>query len=255
MAALIDQIIRFTIEQTTGKNPALFRDAKPHYKITMPEIAAKDIARAGNVLTATVTAMDTAMANRTASRQLAATVLVAMLKHLGIDPPDVTEVLDQADQDAEEAAQRGDAMQAELASRNAPVPGGGNDDNGDPAKAGAAREAWDAPDRYTALVEAALAQGDRPVHVTVHTPDVTVPVTVQAGDTTVNLPGPGLTTKETTHVRNDAGLITKSHTVERPAAGQAGQTVKETVFERGEDGQLKKAVTRETHQPDAPAGG
>lgn len=127
-ASIIDMVIRFTIEQTTTKNPALFRDASPAYRIRMPEIAAKDIARAGAVLTSVVTAMDTAMANSTASRQLAATVLVAMLKQLGVDA-DTQEVLDQADTDAEERQADSDTQQAILAAAkvakgfsNPPVP-------------------------------------------------------------------------------------------------------------------------------------
>lgn len=128
-AAFIDQFVRFTVEQATGKNPALFRDAQPAYRIRMPEIAAKDIARVGTVLVSVISAMDTAMANRTASRKLAVTVLVAMLKQLGIES-DPQEIIDQADIDAEERQAMADELQAEMARQNGgqtnpPVP---NDD-------------------------------------------------------------------------------------------------------------------------------
>lgn len=133
LASILDEVIRFTIEQTTGKNPALFREAELGYRIRMPEIAAKDIARAGAVLTSVVGAMDVAMGNRTASRQLAITVLVAMLKQIGIEA-DPNEILDQADQDDEENQARADLMAAKVAAQNPPVPdGGGDPGDGDPA--------------------------------------------------------------------------------------------------------------------------
>ncbi len=249
-AALIDQIIRFTIEQTTGKNPALFRDAKPFYKITMPEIAAKDIARAGNVLTATVAAMDTAMANGTASRKLAVQVMVGMLKHLGVEA-DPQEVLDDAEVEAEERQARADELQAGLAARNAPVPG--DDDGDEPPARGGKQEGADYGARLLdALVERSSG-GPAPVHVTVHTPDVQVPITVKTGDTAVVVPAPGTVARETTHVRDANGLLQKSVTVERPG-GPAAKTVKETTFERGDDGQLARARTVEHSEPDTPAG-
>lgn len=131
IASIVDTVIRFTVEQTTGKNPALFRDAKPAYMIRMPEIAAKDIARAGQVLTSVIAAMDVAMQNNTASRQLAVTVLVAMLKQLGIEA-DPQEILDQADVDAEERQAKLDDQMAAQAALNPPVP---DAETGEPAAA------------------------------------------------------------------------------------------------------------------------
>jgi hypothetical protein len=114
----LDQIVRFTLSSTKGKNPALFRDADPGYKIRMPEIKSKDIARVGTVLAQVVGAMDTSMANKTASRKLTAQVLVAMLRQLGVEA-DPMEVLEDADLEAEEKAELADALQAEIARRRA----------------------------------------------------------------------------------------------------------------------------------------
>jgi hypothetical protein len=96
----LDLIVRFSIEQALAKNPALFRDADLSYRIRMPEVQTKDVARVGQILAQVVGAMDAGMNNKTVSRQLAVTVTVAMLKHLGVDV-DTQEVIAQADQDAE----------------------------------------------------------------------------------------------------------------------------------------------------------
>ncbi len=115
-AGLLDLMVRFAIEQATGKNPILFRDATPFYKITMPEIAAKDIARAATALTAAAAAMDTGLANRTISRKLAVRVTTSLLKQLGIeaDPQAVADEIEEDDQERQETA---DLLQADMARR------------------------------------------------------------------------------------------------------------------------------------------
>lgn len=219
LVSLIDQIVRFTIESTTTKNPALFRDASPQYRIRVPEIAAKDIARAGTSLVSVISAMDTAMANGTASKQLAVTVLVAMLKQLGIEA-DPAEILQQAEDDAAERQDQADEMQAGLAAagpggkRNPPVP----DPEVDDPQVVREAEPTVAEQLLTRAMEALAAERGRPVHVNVNTPDVSVPVTVHQGDTTINMPKPWTVVKETTHQRTAAGLLDKSVTIETPAA-------------------------------------
>lgn len=126
LAAFLETIVLFTVQQHVRKNGALYRDADPGFKVVMPEIQAKDVSRVGQVLAQVVTAMDTAMGNKTASRQLAATVTLAMLKHLGVDA-DVNEVLKQADLEAEERQQAMDLMQQAMARAAA-----GGEDDGDP---------------------------------------------------------------------------------------------------------------------------
>ncbi len=126
LAAFLETIVLFTIQQHVRKNGALFRDADPGFKIVMPEIQAKDVSRVGQVLAQVVTAMDTAMANKTASRQLAVTVTLALLKHLGVEA-DATEVLKQADLEAEERQAAMDLMQERMAR----AAGGGEDDDPD----------------------------------------------------------------------------------------------------------------------------
>lgn len=128
--SFLEMIARYSIQHATKANPALFRDAQDGFKVRMPEIAAKDVSRIGQVLAQVVTAMDTAMSNRTASRQLAVVVTLAMLKHLGIEA-DPQEVMEAADVDAEERQAEFDERQAAAAAIAAksggkpPGPGGG----------------------------------------------------------------------------------------------------------------------------------
>jgi hypothetical protein len=126
-AAFLDQLVRFTIDSTTTKNPALFRDVQAGYRIRMPEIAAKDISRVGQVLAQVTAAMDTSMANHTASRRLTTVVLAAMLKQLGVDA-DPAEIMAEADQEKDEAQALADEMQANMAAAGGAVgskgPGG-----------------------------------------------------------------------------------------------------------------------------------
>jgi hypothetical protein len=121
----LSQIIRFAIEQATTKNPALFRDASTAFKIRMPEIQAKDISRVGQVLAQVVSAMDTAMANKTASRHLATTALTTMLGQMGLEA-DPNAVMEQADEEADERQEIADQIAAGVARdrslRNPPVP-------------------------------------------------------------------------------------------------------------------------------------
>lgn len=118
----IDQIVRFGVEQATGKNRTLFKDASPAYRIRMPEIAAKDIARVGQVLSSVVTAMDTGMANQTVSRRVAVTTTCALLKHLGVEA-DPQDVMKEADEEKEERDELAMQIARGQAGGNPPVPG------------------------------------------------------------------------------------------------------------------------------------
>lgn len=125
-AGFLSLQLRFAIEQAVGKNPALFSEADPAFRIVMPEIAAKDIARAGTVLAGVASAMDTGIANHTVSKDLALKATIAMLKQLGVEA-DIEEVKGQIEDDMAEAAELQDEIQAEVArmraNPNAPVPG------------------------------------------------------------------------------------------------------------------------------------
>jgi hypothetical protein len=142
----IDQMVRYAVEGVTGQNPALFREAKTAYRVVVPEIAAKDIARVGGVLAQVTTAMDTAMSNGTASRKLTVRVLSSMLAQLGIEA-DPNEILADADAEREERQAKADDIQAQMARRNPnpPIPADDQgdeddvDDEKEPARAGAAR--------------------------------------------------------------------------------------------------------------------
>lgn len=124
----LETIVRFAIQQATHRNPVLFQDAKDGFQVRMPEIQAKDVSRVGQIFSQVVSALDTAMQNKTASRQLAVTVTVGLLKHLGIDADPAT-VIEQADADAEERQDMADQIAAGVARDrarrgpvNAPVP-------------------------------------------------------------------------------------------------------------------------------------
>lgn len=146
----LEQPIRFAIEQATSTNPALFRQAKTGFKVRMPEIQAKDVSRVGQVLAQVVSALDTAMANKTASRPLATTTLTSLLKQLGIEA-DPIEVMQQADDEAEARDALADQIAQGVARdraqrRNAPVPDPDDpdddpDDDPPPARAADRRRA------------------------------------------------------------------------------------------------------------------
>lgn len=123
-AGLLDLMVRFAIEQQSGKNPILFQNAKPTYKITMPEIQAKDIARVGTVLSSVMTAMDTGIQNETVSKKLAIRVIAGLVQQLGIDA-DPRQITEEIEGEAEERDQLADELQSEMARlrRNQPVPG------------------------------------------------------------------------------------------------------------------------------------
>lgn len=113
----LNAILRFGLERQIDTNRALFRDlSDDKYAVVMPEIAAKDIARVGNVLAQVTAAMDTAMNNRTMSRRVATVVQLALMKHLGqgLDFK-ADEVMDAADEDAAERQERQDDMLANAA--------------------------------------------------------------------------------------------------------------------------------------------
>lgn len=123
---LIDEIVRFAVEGVITANRALFRDAKPQYRIRMPEIAAKDVSRVGGALAQVVAALDTAMGNATMDRRTAVTVTMALVKHLGVEA-DPQEIMDAADVEKEERQELADSMlQAELAARGRGPTGKGN---------------------------------------------------------------------------------------------------------------------------------
>lgn len=120
-AGFLNQLVRYTIEQTTGKNPALFRDMQAGYKVGMPEIAAKDIARVGQVLTSAAQAIDTGIANKTMSKQTGVKINAALIRQLGVNV-DAAQLAAEITGEADDQQELADALQAELA-RRAPAPG------------------------------------------------------------------------------------------------------------------------------------
>lgn len=118
-AGHLGMICRFAIEGATTFNRALYRDVEGvDFSIEMPEIAAKDIARVGTVLSGVVSAMDTAMANATMSRRASALVVTSLIRHLGVDL-DVEEVLKEADAEKAERQAADDERQALIAKATA----------------------------------------------------------------------------------------------------------------------------------------
>lgn len=119
---LIDLMVRFAVEGSTGKNPALFRDAALDFRIVMPEIGTKDIARAASALSQVVGANDTAITNKTMSRRSAVAIQAAITRHLGIeiDPMDIQ---DEIDQETDEGQEQADAIAAGVAARTAALSG------------------------------------------------------------------------------------------------------------------------------------
>jgi len=140
VGGVLDPIIRFAVENTQAKNPALFREVRQGYKINVPEISAKDISRVGQVVAAVMTGMDAALNNRTMSRQSVIQVQTALIGHLGV-PLDPQEVQNQVDEEEADRQAEDDARQAALAAArarnpnpNPPIP----PDPGDEGGAGAA---------------------------------------------------------------------------------------------------------------------
>lgn len=121
---LVDLLVRFAVEGATTRNPALFRDAALDYKIAMPEIAAKDISRAASALAQVVSANDTAITNKTVSRQAAITIQTAITRHLGIEL-EPGEIQDQIENETDEAQEQADAIAAGVAARTAALTGAG----------------------------------------------------------------------------------------------------------------------------------
>lgn len=132
-AGLLHQMVRFAIEQSTGRNPALYVSASPAFSIGMPEIAAKDVARVGQVLVSTASAIDTTIANRTLSRATGIRVMATMINQLGVKV-DVAEIAAEIEAEEEDRQALQDDLHAEVARQlarrgptNPPIP----DDNPD----------------------------------------------------------------------------------------------------------------------------
>lgn len=112
--ALLNAIVAFGVHKQRTANKVLFRDLKSEgFGVVMPEIASKDISRAAAGLAQVVGAMDQAMSNSTVSRRVAATIQIALTKHLvsGFDVK-VDDMLKDADSEAEERRDRQDELMA-----------------------------------------------------------------------------------------------------------------------------------------------
>lgn len=129
---IIRQIAQFVIESTTTSNPALFKDANTSLQVRMPEIAAKDIARVGQVLAQVASANDTAMNNGTMDRRTACTIQIALVKHLGVPDLNADQVLAGAEKEKADRQDEFDQRQSSLAAA-APR---GNPRNPPPASTG-----------------------------------------------------------------------------------------------------------------------
>lgn len=127
----IEQLVTFAIQQAVGKNPSLFKEAVQSFKVNMPELSAKDISRVGQVLSSVAAAMDTAIANKTGSRKLGTRVLVATLKHLGVDE-DVQALEAEIEDDRVDDEEKAADLQATMARQSAMGrPNPDDDDGGD----------------------------------------------------------------------------------------------------------------------------
>lgn len=227
-ASFLNQVIGFGVQSALKKNPALFKDANATWKITMPEIQAKDIARVGAVLASVASALDTSLANETMSRKAAMAIQVSIVKHLGVDISE-RDLEEQIEQDREQKQDRADQMQAQLAQRGLPGPGGRRnppvpDDDEPPRRTPPDDDDDDLRESLDDLVSRMDALADRPqppVNVQVHPAAVNVSVPVATPDVkvenTVHLPKGGKVIKETVHQRTAAGLLDKSITTETPA--------------------------------------
>lgn len=111
-------VLRYAIEGATTRNRSLFRDARPDFDVNVPEIATKDIARVGGVISNIVSACDVAQANGTMSKRAAVLVQLSVMRHLGIEL-DVEEVLQQAEAEEQERQAQADERAALIAKARA----------------------------------------------------------------------------------------------------------------------------------------
>lgn len=224
----INQVVQFGVQNAIQKSPALFRQLKPGWQVTMPEIAAKDIARVGGVLAQVATALDTSINNETMSKKTAIVIQSAIIKHLGVDI-DPNTLADEIDSEAEERQARADDMQASMAAAaaaagrnpNPPIPQGPPRRQLPPADP---VEEGEFLDRLDDLNDTMNRMADRPIDVHIAQPAVHVAaptvniqpaaVTVEA-PVSVNVPR-GKVVKETVHKRGQAGLLESSVTTETP---------------------------------------
>lgn len=112
--SMLRQIVVFTIQSTTNKNRALYRDARTAFTISMPEIQAKDVTRVGQAVAGVATAMQTASDAGLVSKRVGTVTICAVLQHLGVNE-DPKEVMAEAQREAEERQARADEMQANMA--------------------------------------------------------------------------------------------------------------------------------------------
>lgn len=106
---LIHGWLSFAVAHAVAANRVLYRGADLSFRVHMPEIAAKDLARAGATLSQVVAANDTAMANKTLPRRAAVQIQAAMITYLGIDLGSADDLLAQIDQDVADEVERTDA--------------------------------------------------------------------------------------------------------------------------------------------------
>jgi hypothetical protein len=118
----IELIVRFTIEQTIAKNRSLFRGVDPVFTVQMPEIAAKDVARVGQVLGQVASAMDTATNAGMLSKRVGTVAICAVLQHLGVNE-DPKAVLEEAAAEAEERQAKADDIAQGIARASRLGPG------------------------------------------------------------------------------------------------------------------------------------
>lgn len=140
LAVILGTVAEFTIQSTRLKNPALFNrgDKATSFTVQMPEIQAKDLARAGQVLSQVVGANDMAMANGTLDRRTAIAIQTSMAGHLGLKL-DAKVIEKAADAEREEREKKADEIQAGMAAAAAaarrnggnPPPASGDDDDAD----------------------------------------------------------------------------------------------------------------------------
>jgi hypothetical protein len=131
-ALTVKQMVTFTIQSTTQRNPALYRDINTKYKVVMPEIAAKDIARASASLASVATAGDTAVNSGLISRRVARLMILGIAQHLGVNA-DMELMEKEIEQEQEERDQKAMELQNSMAraAKNNPNPPAAPDDDDD----------------------------------------------------------------------------------------------------------------------------
>lgn len=114
----LELMVRYGIEGMVAANPAYYRGRDLGFSIEMPEIATKDVSRAGGVLSGVIQGLDAAMANETISRRAAVVITMAIVRHLGVEMS-VDDVMAQIEDERSDRAESEAERAASVARANA----------------------------------------------------------------------------------------------------------------------------------------